>query len=203
MDDSKIIELYMDRSEQAISETARKYGRYCHYIAYNILHNDEDSEECVNDTYLRTWNSIPPKRPNKLQTFLGKITRNLSLNKYEKQSAEKRGSGQIPLILDELTECIPADRNSETLVEDMVIKETLDRFLENLSADARKIFVRRYWYMSSVKEIAEEYGLSESKVTVTLFRTRQKLKSESKVTVTLFRTRQKLKTVLEKEGIAL
>ena len=186
MDDSKIIELYMDRSEQAISETDRKYGRYCHYIAYNILHNDEDSEECVNDTYLRTWNSIPPKRPNKLQTFLGKITRNLSLNKYEKQSAEKRGSGQIPLILDELTECIPADRNSETLVEDMVIKETLDRFLENLSADARKIFVRRYWYMSSVKEIAEEYGLSESKVTVTLFR-----------------TRQKLKTVLEKEGIAL
>ena len=186
MDDSKIIELYMDQSEQAISETARKYGRYCHYIAYNILHNDEDSEECVNDTYLRTWNSIPPKRPNKLQTFLGKITRNLSLNKYEKQSAEKRGSGQIPLILDELTECIPADRNSETLVEDMVIKETLDRFLENLSADARKIFVRRYWYMSSVKEIAEEYGLSESKVTVTLFR-----------------TRQKLKTVLEKEGIAL
>ena len=186
MDDSKIIELYMDRSEQAISETARKYGRYCHYIAYNILHNDEDSEECVNDTYLRTWNSIPPKRPNKLQTFLGKITRNLSLNKYEKQSAEKRGSGQIPLILDELTECIPADRNSETLVEDMVIKETLDRFLENLSADARKIFVRRYWYMSSVKEIEEEYGLSESKVTVTLFR-----------------TRQKLKTVLEKEGIAL
>lgn len=186
MDDSKIIELYMDRSEQAISETARKYGRYCHYIAYNILHNDEDSEECVNDTYLRTWNSIPPKRPNKLQTFLGKITRNLSLNKYEKQSAEKRGSGQIPLILDELTECIPADRNSETLVEDMVIKETLDRFLENLSADARKIFVRRYWYMSSVKEIAEEYGLSESIVTVTLFR-----------------TRQKLKTVLEKEGIAL
>lgn len=121
-----------------------------------------------------------------MQTFLGKITRNLSLNKYEKQSAEKRGSGQIPLILDELTECIPADRNSETLVEDMVIKETLDRFLENLSADARKIFVRRYWYMSSVKEIAEEYGLSESKVTVTLFR-----------------TRQKLKTVLEKEGIAL
>lgn len=186
MDDSKIIELYMDRSEQAISETARKYGRYCHYIAYNILHNDEDSEECVNDTYLRTWNSIPPKRPNKLQTFLGKITRNLSLNKYEKQSAEKRGSGQIPLILDELTECIPADRSSETLVEDMVIKETLDRFLENLSADARKIFVRRYWYMSSVKEIAEEYGLSESKVTVTLFR-----------------TRQKLKTVLEKEGIVL
>lgn len=186
MDDSKIIELYMDRSEQAISETARKYGRYCHYIAYNILHNDEDSEECVNDTYLRTWNSIPPKRPNKLQTFLGKITRNLSLNKYEKQSAEKRGSGQVPLILDELTECIPADRSSETLVEDMVIKETLDRFLDNLSADARKIFVRRYWYMSSVKEIAEEYGLSESKVTVTLFR-----------------TRQKLKTVLEKEGIAL
>lgn len=106
MDDSKIIELYMERSEQAISETSKKYGRYCHYIAYSILHNDEDSEECVNDTYLRAWNSIPPKRPSKLQTFLGKITRNLSLNKWEKLSAEKRGAGQTSLILDELSECI-------------------------------------------------------------------------------------------------
>lgn len=186
MDDSKIIELYMDRSEQAISETAIKYGRYCHCIAYNILRNDEDSEECVNDTYLRTWNAIPPKHPNRLQTFLGKITRNLSLNKWEKQSAEKRGSGQIPLVLDELTECIPADKTAERMVDDLLIKEVLNRFLNDLSGDARRIFVRRYWYISSVKEIAKEYGISESKVTVTLFR-----------------TREKLKTVLEKEGIAL
>ena len=90
MDDSKIIELYMERSEQAISETSKKYGRYCHYIAYSILHNDEDSEECVNDTYLRAWNSIPPKRPSKLQTFLGKITRNLSLNKWENGLSESK-----------------------------------------------------------------------------------------------------------------
>ncbi len=186
MDDSKIIELYMDRSEQAISETSKKYGRYCHYIAYSILQNDADSEECVNDTYLRAWNSIPPKHPNRLQTFLGKITRNLSLNKWEKLSAEKRGDGQPLLILDELTECIPADEDTAQTVENMVIRDVLNRFLDDLPTETRKIFVRRYWYMSSVKEIAEEYGLSQSKVTVTLFR-----------------TRGKLKTVLEKEGITL
>lgn len=186
MDDSKIIELYWDRSEQAISETSKKYGRYCHYIAYNILHNDEDSEECVNDTYLRAWDSIPPQRPNKLQTFLGKITRNLSLNKWEKLSAEKRGAGQISVVLDELTECIPAEEDTTNTVENMVIRNVLDRFLDELPTDTRKMFVRRYFYMSPVKEIANEYGLSESKVTVTLFR-----------------TRKKLKTALEKEGISL
>lgn len=186
MDDSKIIELYMDRSEQAISETAKKYGRYCHYIAYTILRNDEDSEECVNDTYLRTWDSIPPKCPSKLQTFLGKITRNLSLNKWEKFSAEKRGAGQISLVLDELTECIPHEENVDHITEDMVIRDTINRFLDHLPSETRKIFVRRYWYMSPVKEIAHEYGLSESKVTVTLFR-----------------SREKLKYILEKEGIKL
>lgn len=186
MDDSKIIELYWDRSEQAISETSKKYGKYCHYIAFSILHNDEDSEECVSDTYLRAWNSIPPNRPRKLQTFLGKITRNLSLNRWEKLSAEKRGAGQISVVLDELTECLPAEENTADIVKNMVIREILNRFLDELPTNTRKMFVRRYFYMSSVKEIAEEYGLSESKVTVTLFR-----------------TRKKLKTTLEKEGILL
>lgn len=186
MDDNKIIALYWDRSEQAISETAKKYGRYCYYIAYSILHNDEDSEECVNDTYLRAWDSIPPQRPNKLQTFLGKITRNLSLNKWEKLSAEKRGAGQASFILDELLECIPDEKDAAHPVENMVIRDVLDRFLDELPAETRKMFVRRYFYMSPVKEIASEYGLSESKVTVTLFR-----------------TRKKLKTALEKEGISL
>ncbi len=186
MDDSKIIELYLDRSEQAISETSKKYGRYCHYIAYNILHNEEDSEECVNDTYLRAWNAIPPKRPRRMQTFLGKITRNLSLNKWEKLSAEKRGSGQVPLVLEELAQCIPADTDMERIVEDTIIRNRINRFLEDLPAGTRKIFVRRYWYMSPVKEIAQEYG-----------------RSESNVTVTLFRTREKLRAALEKEGIAL
>ena len=176
MDDSKIIELYWGRSEQAISETSKKYGRYCHYIAYSILLNDEDSEECVNDTYLRAWDSIPPQRPNKLQAFLGKITRNLSLNKWEKLSAEKRGAGQPSFILDELLECIPNEEDAAHTVENMVIRDVLDRFLDELPAETRKMFVRRYFYMSPVKEIANEYGLSESKVTVTLFRTRKKLK---------------------------
>lgn len=186
MDDSKIIELYFVRSEQAIAETARKYGRYCHYIAYSILQNDEDSEECVNDTYLRAWNSIPPKRPERLQTFLGKIARNLSLNKWEKLSAEKRGAGQTAVVLDELLECIPDEQRADRVVDDILLKETLDRFLDGLPSETRKIFVRRYWYMSTVKEIAEEYGISESKAAVTLFRTREKLKNE-----------------LEKEGIIL
>lgn len=186
MDDSKIIELYWDRSEQAISETSKKYGRYCHHIAYSILRKDEDSEECVNDTYLRAWDSIPPQRPNKLQTFLGKITRNLSLNKREKMSAEKRGAGQTSFILDELSECIPDEEDTVRTVENMFIRDVLDRFLDELPTETRKIFVRRYFYMSPVKEIANEYGLSESKVTVTLFR-----------------TRKKLKTALEKESISL
>lgn len=186
MDDSKIIELYMSRSEQAISETSEKYGRYCYCIAYGILHDDKDAEECVNDTYLRAWNSIPPNRPNRLQTFLGKITRNLSLNRWEKLSAEKRGAGQIPVILDELAECIPDGKDTEHTVDSMIIRDVLNRFLNNLPTKTRKIFVRRYWYMSSVKEIADEYGLSESNVTVILFRTRKKLKN-----------------LLGKEGIAL
>lgn len=186
MDDDKIIELYWARSEQAISETSIKYGRYCHYIAYNILRNDENSEECVNDTYLRAWNSIPPQRPNKLKTFLGKITRNLALNKLEKLSAEKRSAEHTALILDELSECIPNEEDSVYTIENMVVKDVLDRFLGRLPAETRKMFVSRYFYMSPVKEIADEYGVSESKVTVTLFRIRKKLKA-----------------ALEKEGISL
>lgn len=186
MDDKKIIELYFDRSEQAISETAKKYGRYCHYIAFHILHNQEDSEECVNDTYFRAWNAIPPKRPERLRTFLGKITRNLSLNKWEKQTAQKRGTGQTEQVLEELMECIPSENNVEKLIEDKLILEILNDFIDKLSADKRKLFVRRYFYLSSIKEIAKDYGLSESKVTVTLFRTRQMLKE-----------------VLEKEGVML
>ena len=186
MDDSEIIQLFWDRSEQAIAETSEKYGKYCRYIAYGILHDEEDSEECVNETYLRAWNSIPPKRPDRLQTFLGKITRNLSLNKWEKRSANKRGDGQLSLILDELAECVTAGNDMEQFVEDTVIKNVIDRFLDGLPKETRRIFVRRYWYLSPVKDISDEYGVSESKVTVTLFRTREKLKA-----------------VLKKEGISL
>lgn len=176
MDDTKIIKLYMERSEQAILETSQKYGRYCHFIAFNILQNDNDAEECVNDTYLRTWNAIPPKQPNRLQTFLGKITRNLALNRYEKQSAQKRGGGKVSTILDELDECISSEACAETFVDELAIKDILDSFLSKLPAETRKIFVRRYWYMDSIKDIAKAYGLTESKVTVILFRARAKLK---------------------------
>lgn len=185
MEDQKIIQLYWERSETAIAVTNQKYGRYCHCIAYNILRNDEDAEECVNDTWLNTWNAIPPQHPNRLQTFLGKITRNLSLNRYEKRNAEKRGGGELPLILDELSECIPAEQNSR-IVDDLAFKDLLNRFLDTLPPQDCKLFVRRYWYMNSIKELAQEYHVSESKASVTLFR-----------------TREKLRTYLEKEGVTL
>lgn len=175
MEDSKIIALYWDRSENAISETANKYGRYCHYIAHAILQNEEDAAECVNDAYLRAWNAIPPRSPNDLRTFLGKITRNLALNRWECRTAEKRGAGQLPQALEELHECIPSNDSAEQIIDKIVLQDLLNRFLGSLKPDTRKIFVRRYWYFSSVKEIAAEYGMTESKVTVTLCRTRQRL----------------------------
>lgn len=186
MEDKQIIALYWDRSENAISETAHKYGRYCHYIAHGILQDEEDAAECVNDTYLRAWNAIPPQRPNNLRTFLGKVARNLALNRWEQRNAEKRGAGQLPQVLEELHECITDRVSTEQLVDKIVLRDLLNGFLATLKPDARKIFVRRYWYMSSIREIAAEYGMTESKVTVTLCRTRQRLAQ-----------------LLEKEGIGL
>ena len=186
MEDRQIVELYNERSEAAISETADKYGKYCHYVAYNILFNEQDSEECVNDTWFRAWNTIPPQQPNRLSTFLGKITRNLALDKYKYYNREKRGGGQTALVLDELSECLPAMGSTEQAVDDRLLVEVLNGFLRSLPAEKRQIFVRRYWYLSSVSEIAEDFGISESNVKVTLLR-----------------TRNKLKRVLEKEGIVL
>ncbi|MBO5071055.1 MAG: sigma-70 family RNA polymerase sigma factor [Roseburia sp.] len=186
MDDRQIIELYHERSEAAISETADKYGRFCHYIAVNILHNEQDSEECVNDTWLRAWNAMPPQRPNKLSAFLGKITRNLALDKYKFYSREKRGGGQVAFALEELAECVPAPNNTEQAVTDKMLVSILNEFLATLPAEKRKIFVRRYWYLSPVVEIAKDFSLSESNVKIILHRTRAKLKH-----------------VLEKEGIFL
>jgi RNA polymerase sigma-70 factor (ECF subfamily) len=158
MDDKQILDLYWERSEAAISETSKKYGKYCRYIASNILHNDEDSEECVNDTYLRAWNSIPPNRPSVLKTFLGKITRNLSLDRYELLNAKKRNGGQMSLIFDEIQECIPSLDSTENIVEEIALTDILNRFLSSLSLEQRKIFMRRYWYLSPIKEIATEYS---------------------------------------------
>lgn len=186
MDDRQIIALYNERSEAALSETAKKYGRYCRTVAYNILRNEEDSEECVNDTWLRAWESIPPQCPERLSAFLGKITRNLALNRYKHKNREKRGGGQTVLVLEELNECIPGADSTEEAANEALLVEVLNGFLAELPVDKRKIFMRRYWYLSSVKEIAEDFGLSESNVKMTLLRLRSKLKS-----------------VLEKEGILL
>ena len=186
MDDQQIIAMYRERDEHAIEETAAKYGRLCLTVATNLLASTEDANECVNDTWLHTWNAIPPRRPNKLAAFLGKITRNLALNRYEKTSALKRGGGQVPLALDELAECIPDPNTVERQLDDKLLADLLNVFLSGLTPETRKIFLRRYWNLSSVKEIALEYGISESKVKMSLMRTRGKLRS-----------------FLEKEGIAL
>ncbi len=176
MDDRQIIELFNERSEAAISETASKYGKYCHYIAYQILYNEEDSEECVNDTYLRAWNAIPPQQPNNLSTFLGKITRNLALDKYKYYNREKRGSGQMTVLLDELSECLPAEDNVEQELNEKILVDALNSFLEGMPSEKRQILVRRYWYCSPVSEIAKDFSVSESKVKSILLRARAKLK---------------------------
>lgn len=186
MDDKQIIDLYWARSESAIAETDKKYGKLCHRIAFNILHNPQDSEECVSDTYLKAWSVIPPKRPVKLSTFLGKITRNLALNRYEKDTAVKRGGGDVAVALDELAECIPDPNSVERVVDNRNLTDKLNVFLEGLPTETRRIFLRRYWELCSIREIAEIFSISESKVKVSLFRTREKLRS-----------------FLEQEGIAL
>lgn len=186
MNDKQIVDLYWARSENAISETSKKYGKYCHYIARNILHNNEDSEECVNDTYLRAWEAMPPHRPEKLSAFLGKIVRNLALDRYKQYTAKKRGSGQVSIVLDELQDCIPASDSVTEAIDDFILIDIFNRFLAGLPAEKRKIFVRRYWYLSPIKEIANDYSISESKVKVTLLRIRNDLRQ-----------------VLEKEGVSL
>ena len=186
MEDRQIVDLYWARSEKAISETSEKYGRYCYSIANSILHNHEDSEECVNDTWLRAWNAMPDERPDNLSAFLAKITRNLSLNRWERLSAQKRGAGQLPLSLEELSDCIPAADDMERIVDDITLTDILNRFLSSLTAEKRKIFMRRYWYMSSIAEIAADFSISESKVKMSLLRSRKELKQ-----------------LLEKEGVVL
>ena len=177
MDDNQIIKLYHNRSEKAIEETDTKYGRYCHSIAYGILHNSHDADECVNDTYLRAWNAMPPMWPNCLKTFLGKITRNLSLDMWDKCTAEKRGNAQTQAVLDELLECIPSATSDDHMTDDLVIRDTINRFLSELPAENRTVFVKRYWYMDSLKEIAADLYLTESNVKIILHRTRTRLRA--------------------------
>lgn len=177
MTDEKIVDLYLSRSEQAIEETSAKYSKYCGTIAFNILRDIEDADECVNDTFLGAWNAIPPSRPERLSTFLGKITRNLSFNKYKQKNAKKRGDGLAEVALSELEECIPSGISVEQEAEGNVLASLIDDFLGEIQKQHRDVFVCRYWYLNTISEIAADYGISESNVKAILFRTRNKLRN--------------------------
>ena len=175
MDDLQIIEGFFSRSEDAVSAALDKYGRYCGAVAGNILSDYSDVEECVNDCMLRAWNSIPPARPASLKAYLGKIARNLALDKAAAASAQKRGGGEYTLALDELAEIVSGGTEPEKALEDGEISAAVNSFLEGLDDTRRKVFVRRYWYLDPVSQIAARFGLKESNVKTMLFRLRKEL----------------------------
>jgi len=176
MDDSAIIDLFFERDENAIHETQRKYAGYLFTVASNIL-GVEDAEECVNDTYFKAWEAIPPKRPAYFKGFLAKITRNCSLDKYRGNNAKKRSGSQMDLLLSELSEIIPSGTDVHASYENNLIANEINHFLRNLDKEARFIFMRRYFYADSISDISKNYGASESKIKSLLFRTRCKLKN--------------------------
>lgn len=176
MEDSAIVELYWRRDNQAIDQTEKKYGSYCRNLAYGVLANREDSEECVNDTWLRAWNSMPDKRPDRLSAFLGRITRNLALNRLRDSNRQKRGGGQAELVLDELENCVSGGPDPEREAELTELRAAINTFLGGLKDTERDLFVCRYWYMATVEEIARRFGMGESRVKTSLYRTRLKLR---------------------------
>ena len=176
MEDSRITELFTLRDESAVTEAESKYGGYCRTLALNILGNDADAEETVSDALFRLWQAIPPEKPKSLGAYFAKITRNIALNRIERSGAKKRGSGELPLVLDELDYCVPSSQSTETAVDARQLTELINRFLSSQKATARIIFLKRYWYMRPISEIAAETGFSESKVKVTLMRTRGALR---------------------------
>ena len=186
MDDAAILDLYWSRSEDAIYETDQKYGPYCRQVSYNILRSAQDADECVNDTWLRAWNAMPPQRPNHLQSFLAKLTRNLSLDRWDKAHAEKRGGGRTGLLLSELSECIPSPDTVERAMDDRAISAAIAGWLRRQSQKNRVAFVRRYFYGDSTTLVAKRVGLTEGGA-----------KS------LLRRLRTDLRKYLEQEGIAL
>ena len=179
MTDDIIIGLFTERSDTAITETQRLYGRYFYSIAYGIVWNASDAEEIVNDTYLHAWNTIPPAHPDSLKAFLGRVTRQLAIKRLEHNTAKKRGEGQYLSVIDELAECLPGDRgdSGDEIPDQIALRDALNRFLGTLSPEMRGVFVRRYWHMQSIEAIAAACSVSESKVKSQLFRTRKKLKA--------------------------
>lgn len=176
MDDSEIVRLFTERSEQAISEAMAKYKGYCTKIAYNILYSHEDAEECVNDAFLKVWDMIPPNKPEMLSTFIGKVTRNVAINRYRQTLAEKRGSGEAAAAFEELSAVISDNTDIANEAESRELLGEINKFLAKLPDKKRNIFVCRYWYCDSVRDIAAAFSISEGNVSVILNRTRQKLR---------------------------
>jgi len=183
--DSQIIELYWARSEQAIRAGDERYGPYCNRIAMNILSNREDCEECVNDTWLRAWNSMPPQRPDSLAAFFGRIVRNLSISRYRLNHAQKRHTG-IMVLLSELEDCVASGSTPEQVVENKLLAEAISNWLVSLSKDDRALFVRRYWFGDALRTLARECGVTQNQMAQRMLR-----------------LRKRLKVVLEQEGITL
>ena len=177
MDDARIVQLYWDRDEQAIPATSDKYGSYCAAIARNILGSREAAEEWVNDTFLKAWDSMPPHRPQILSAFLGKIVRNLSFNRYKRNAADKRGGGELPVVLEELSELVSGQDDVGRELDRKELIEAIDGFLAGLSLKKRSVFVSRYWYADSISEIAARHGMKDGAVSMTLNRLRLKLRS--------------------------
>ncbi len=180
MDDSEIVKLFLERSETALSAAMKKYRNYCMKIAVNILSSREDAEECVNDTFYKAWYLIPPREPKMLSSFLGKITRNLAINRFRRENTEKRGGGETAEAFEEMSELIPGGVNIEGEAERSELLFEINAFLKRLSARDRDIFICRYWYCDSIGEISRGFSVSESNVSVILNRTRKKLRDHLK-----------------------
>ena len=176
MDDSRIIDLFFDRNEKALEYTAEKYDSYCYTVAHAILDNDEDAKECVNDTLLAAWESIPPNRPAKLSSYLGRITKNLSVSKLRNINAKKRGADMIRVCLDELSEVVPSADDPVKLLENEELTTAIESGLKTLSKTNRRIFISRYYYLESIGEIAARFGMNQNQVKLRLLRSREKLK---------------------------
>ena len=186
MEDGKIIDLYWARSQQAIAESETKYGPYCAAIARRILDREEDAEECVNDTWLRAWNAMPPQRPGVLSAFFGKLTRNLSLDRWRRLKAAKRGGSQVEITLHELEDCLPDRRRPDENLEAGETAALISAFLRRQSETDRALFVRRYFHLEPLNELADRFGMSVGQIKSKLHRMRGRLKLE-----------------LEREGVAV
>ena len=176
MKDQEIVGLYWDRNEDAIHQTQMKYGAYLAKVSYNILADFEDSKECVNDTYLAAWNSMPTNKPNNLATYLGKITRQISIDVFRKKHREKRYASEFAISLDELGDSFTDGVTPEQELNTKLLDEAINRFVSALPEMTQRAFVGRYYFFDSLKDIASYCGMKEGKVKILLFRTRQKLK---------------------------